>query len=86
MSILDRFRLDNRVAIVTGGSKGLGKEMATALAEAGAQVAVVSRNAEQTQAVAQEIQTAIKYIFILPTPFTSMGSRGIKVNLSLVSS
>src|SRR5690349_6819432 len=58
MSILDRFRLDNRVAIVTSGSRGLGKQMATALAEAGAQVAVVSRNAEQTQAVAQEIQTA----------------------------
>src|SRR5436305_1533910 len=58
MSILDRFRLDNRVAVVTGGSRGLGKQMATALAEAGAQVAVVSRRAEEAQAVAQEIQTA----------------------------
>lgn len=58
MSILDRFRLDNRVALVTGGSKGLGKQMALALSEAGAQVAIVSRHLEETQAVAQEIQTS----------------------------
>ncbi len=58
MSILDKFRLDNRVAIVTGGSRGLGKQMAIALGEAGAQVAVVSRRVEEAQAVAQEIQTA----------------------------
>lgn len=58
MSVLDKFQLNNRVAIVTGGNRGLGKEMATALAEAGAQVAVVSRNAEQAQAAAATIQAA----------------------------
>jgi NAD(P)-dependent dehydrogenase (short-subunit alcohol dehydrogenase family) len=58
MSVLDKFQLNNRVAIVTGGNRGLGKEMAKALAEAGAQVAVVSRKAEQATAVATEIQAA----------------------------
>jgi NAD(P)-dependent dehydrogenase (short-subunit alcohol dehydrogenase family) len=58
MSILDKFRLDGRIAIVTGGNRGLGKEMSTALAEAGAQVAIVSRKAEEAQAVAAQIQTA----------------------------
>lgn len=58
MSVLDKFQLNNRVAIVTGGNRGLGKEMAKALAEAGAQVAVVSRNVEQARAVADEIQSA----------------------------
>ena len=55
MTILDRFRLDHQVAIVTGGSKGLGKSMALALAEAGAHVVVCSRDDTAVQAVAQEI-------------------------------
>lgn len=55
MSILDRFRLDDRVAIVTGGNRGLGKEMVTALVEAGAKVAVVSRKEEEAQAAAEAL-------------------------------
>lgn len=41
--ILDKFRLDGRTAIVTGGTKGLGRVMTMAMAEAGADVGVVSR-------------------------------------------
>lgn len=41
--ILDRFRLDGKVALVTGGGRGLGLGFTTALAEAGADVAVVDR-------------------------------------------
>jgi 2-deoxy-D-gluconate 3-dehydrogenase len=41
-AILDRFRLDGRVAIVTGASRGLGAAMAAALAEAGAKVALAA--------------------------------------------
>lgn len=58
MSILDKFRLDGRVALVTGGNRGLGKQMATALAEAGAQVALTSRKADDAQSVAGTIQNA----------------------------
>lgn len=47
MSILDRFRLDDRVAIVTGASSGLGVAFATALAEAGADVAPGARREDR---------------------------------------
>ena len=42
-SVLDSFRLDGKVALVTGGSRGLGRTMATALAQAGADVAITAR-------------------------------------------
>ena len=47
MTILDRFRLDGRVAIVTGASSGLGVDFARALAEAGADVALGARRVER---------------------------------------
>jgi NAD(P)-dependent dehydrogenase (short-subunit alcohol dehydrogenase family) len=43
MSVLDRFRLDGRRAVVTGASRGLGRVMALALAEAGADVIITGR-------------------------------------------
>ncbi len=43
---LDLFRLDGQVALVTGGDKGLGQAMAIALAQAGADVAIVSRSGQ----------------------------------------
>ena len=48
--ILDQFKLDGKVAIVTGGSRGLGQGMAIGLAEAGADVALVATgDMSQTQ-------------------------------------
>ena len=51
------FRLDDTVALVTGGSKGLGKTMAAGLAAQGAAVAVCSRNASEAEIAAKEIAT-----------------------------
>jgi NAD(P)-dependent dehydrogenase (short-subunit alcohol dehydrogenase family) len=56
MGILERFRMDGKVALITGGGQGLGKVMANTLAEAGARVVVASRTASTVQAVAGELQ------------------------------
>ena len=55
MSVLDTFRLDGKTALVTGGTKGLGLAMARALAQAGADIALCSRNAQEAQQAAREI-------------------------------
>lgn len=52
---LDIFRLDGRVAWVTGGTKGLGLRMAHALASVGADVVVNSRHLEEAEDVAREV-------------------------------
>jgi 2-deoxy-D-gluconate 3-dehydrogenase len=54
-STLDRFRLDGKVALVVGGSKGLGMAMALALAAAGADVCVASRGPAGLQETAEAI-------------------------------
>jgi len=54
-NVLDQFRLYGRRALVTGGTKGLGLVISTALAQAGADMVVVSRNGTECQAAAQTI-------------------------------
>ena len=56
MSILDRFRLDGKRLFITGGSRGLGREMALAIADAGAEVVLVGRDRESLEATAADIR------------------------------
>lgn len=54
-TILDRFRLDGKVALVTGGAQGIGESLCHALGEAGARIAVVDLNEELARSVADEL-------------------------------
>ncbi|GIS60359.1 MAG: hypothetical protein CM1200mP2_25840 [Planctomycetaceae bacterium] len=56
MSVLDRFRLDGKRLFITGGSRGLGREMSLACAEAGADVVLVGRNTESLETTAADIR------------------------------
>ncbi len=47
MGVLDRFRLDGKVAVVTGASSGLGVAFAKALAEAGADLVIIDASATE---------------------------------------
>lgn len=59
MSILAQFRLDGHAALVTGGSRGLGLEIATALAEAGAAVTLMARREAFFEAARHQLPQAL---------------------------
>jgi NAD(P)-dependent dehydrogenase (short-subunit alcohol dehydrogenase family) len=54
-TVFDQFRLDGRVAVITGGAGGLGEVFAQALAEAGADLALVGRREEPLRALADSV-------------------------------
>lgn len=55
MSVLDRFSLDDQSIIVTGGNRGIGREIAEGMADAGGNVVIANRNEESGQAAADEL-------------------------------
>lgn len=57
MSVLNKFRLDGKIALVTGCSRGIGRSMALALAEAGADIVGVSSSLKKTRS---EVEEAVK--------------------------
>jgi NAD(P)-dependent dehydrogenase (short-subunit alcohol dehydrogenase family) len=66
MSILDRFRLDGKVAIVTGASSGLGAAFALGLAEAGADVAICARRVQRLEETADKVRALGRRCLAVP--------------------
>ncbi|HUL77911.1 MAG TPA: SDR family NAD(P)-dependent oxidoreductase [Vicinamibacteria bacterium] len=56
MGLFDQFRLDGKTALVTGGSRGLGRSVALALAEAGADLIITGRHQSTLDRAAEEIR------------------------------
>lgn len=67
MTVLDTFRLDERVVIVTGASSGLGVAFAKACAEAGADVVLAARRADRLRETAATVRAAGRRAVVVPT-------------------
>ena len=67
----DRFSLDGRVAIITGGGTGIGRGTALVLAEHGADVVVAARRPDPLEATAREIEALGRRALALPADVTS---------------
>ncbi|HUB70731.1 MAG TPA: SDR family oxidoreductase [Acidimicrobiales bacterium] len=70
-TVLDRFRLDGQVAFVTGARKGIGKACAQGLAEAGARVAISSRDGADADQAAKELQSRGLEVVAVPGDVSS---------------
>jgi 7-alpha-hydroxysteroid dehydrogenase len=64
--LLDRFRMTDKVAIITGAGRGIGAGSARALAEAGADVAITARTVEQLEAVADDVRELGRRALVVP--------------------
>jgi NAD(P)-dependent dehydrogenase (short-subunit alcohol dehydrogenase family) len=71
VSVFDLFRLDGRVAVVTGGNRGIGKAIAIALAEAGAAVAVAARDPDHNDEAVTELKDLGSNAIAVTTDVTS---------------
>jgi 7-alpha-hydroxysteroid dehydrogenase len=65
-SILDRFRLDGQVAVISGAGQGIGAATALALADAGADVALLARTGADLEAVAEQVRARGRNAAVLP--------------------
>ena len=70
MGVLDKFRLQGKVALVTGAGKNLGKVIALSFAEAGADVVVASRTLSEVQKTAEEIREKGQKSLAIPLDVT----------------
>ena len=70
-TVLDLFRLDGKVAVVTGASSGLGVAFAQALAEAGADVALGARRVDRLEETKALVEAAGRKAITVPTDVAS---------------
>jgi len=73
MSLLQRFRLDDKVAVITGGGKGIGAGIARAFAEAGADVVVGARTQSDLDKVVADVTTLGRRGLAVPTDVLEQG-------------
>src|SRR5689334_17723864 len=83
MSVLDKLRLDGKIAIVTGAGRGLGREMALALADAGANIIAAARTQAQINETAQLVRAQGRRCLTIQTDVTNSASVNHMIELTL---
>lgn len=81
--ILDKFSLKGKVAVVTGASRGIGKVMSLALAEAGADVVVAARTLPKLEALSEEIRSLNRTCLICQADVTKANDIGRMVEKTI---
>lgn len=81
--ILDKFRLDNKVALITGGSRGIGKAIALGFAEAGADIVIAARKLPGLEMAAKEISALGKRCLPVAAHAANSGDLDNLVNKSI---
>jgi 7-alpha-hydroxysteroid dehydrogenase len=74
--VLERFRVDGQVAVVTGAGRGIGAASAVALAEAGADVLISARTEDQLKDVAAQIEALGRRALIVPADLSDLDQAG----------
>jgi 7-alpha-hydroxysteroid dehydrogenase len=83
MTLLDRFRLTDRVAIVTGAGRGIGAASALALAEAGADVVIAARTKEQLEEVATAVADRGRRAAVVPCDLADVANLPTLVEVAM---
>jgi 7-alpha-hydroxysteroid dehydrogenase len=81
--ILDRFTLAGRSAVVTGAGRGIGAATAVALAEAGADVVLAARTADQLDEVADRVRAAGRRAVVHPADLSDLAAAPALVDAAL---
>ena len=71
--VLERFRIDDKVAIVTGAGRGIGAASALALAECGADLVLAARTKDQLEQVADQVRALGRRALVVPTDVNEIG-------------
>ncbi|MDP5065261.1 MAG: SDR family NAD(P)-dependent oxidoreductase, partial [Haliea sp.] len=82
-SILDRFRLDGQVAIITGGGRGIGAATALAYADAGADVVISARTLSELESVAEQVRARGRKVRVVTCDVTDAAQRAALVEQAM---
>ena len=85
MSFIDQMRLDNKVALITGASHGIGEGLAVAFAEAGADVVLAARSVDDLERVSRRVESLGRRALVVPTDVSDLSAIQSMVDIAVGS-